>query len=209
MTDLNTTAKKITGALYQSLSSMSGLALFIIAGSRFSYAIVAFCVLLWVFMLGTVINTFLRDIASKTGRTMLNVMIASFAGSLYYLLLYLINPLLAMETTLICALSPVFFMSGSFCEASGSPPAGELFKKAASEPLSLGGVTLAISLIREPLGFATLSIPGGARGIIELFNSGGSNLYTLQLISNSTGALFLLAYILIVLRYMDPNRYSH
>jgi hypothetical protein len=204
MTSLNAdvTSKKIFSILYQPVSSMTGLALLIIAGSRLSYAIVAVCALFWVFMLGAFTNTFLRGVASKTGRMTLNVMISSFAGSLYYLLLYLLNPLLAMETVLICTLSPVLFMSGSFCEVSGSLSAGELFKKAAYEPLALGGVTLAFSLIREPLGFATLSIPGGVRGIIELFNPGGSNLYGVQLISSSTGALFLLAYILLALRYI-------
>jgi hypothetical protein len=184
---------------------MSGLALFIIAGSRFSYAIIAVCALFWVFMPGAFASTFLCGIASKTGRMMLNVMIASFAGSLFYLLIYLLNPLLAMETTLICALSPVFFMSSSFTAEPCDRSAGELFKKAAREPLALGGVTLAFSLIREPLGFATLSIPGG-RGIIELFNSGGSNLYAVQPVSNSTGALLLLGYILIVFRRMNPDK---
>jgi hypothetical protein len=209
MTSQNTTitAKKIIGALYSPVSSMSALALFIIAGSRLSYAIVAACSLFWVFMLGSFINTFIRSITSKTRRIMLNVMIASFAGSLYYLLLYLLNPLLAMETTVICALSPVFFMSGNFMSdgfltTPGDRPSLEIVRNAALEPLSLGGTMLVFSLIREPLGFATLSIPGGTRGIIELFNSAGLNPYTVQLITNSTGALFLLAYILIALRYI-------
>jgi hypothetical protein len=156
-------------------------------------------------MLGAFANTFLCRLVSKTRRMMLNVMIASFAGSLFYLFLYLLNPLLAIETTLICALSPVFFMSSSFHAVPRNQPAGELFQKAVSELLLLGTVTLAFSLIREPLGFATLSIPGGGRGIIELFNSGIYTPYTVQLVSNSMGALFLLAYILIALRYMGPD----
>jgi hypothetical protein len=201
------TAKKIINILCQPISSMSGLVLFMVAGSRLSYAMIAACALLWVFLLSSFTNILVRGIDSDMGRMMLNVMISSFASGLYYLFLYLLNPLLAMETVLICALAPVFFMGCGFRETLGKPSAGELFRKAVREPLSLGVVTIAFSLIREPLGFATLSIPGGVRGIIELFNSDGHYIYTVQLISSSTGALFLLAYIMIALRYMDAGRF--
>ncbi|MDR0383422.1 MAG: hypothetical protein LBH50_05490 [Spirochaetaceae bacterium] len=196
------TAKKLIGMLYPPVSSMSGIALFIIAGSRFSYAIVAVCSLFWVFLLGTFANAMLRGVSSKTGRKLLNVMFASSAGSLYYLFLYLLNPLLAMETVLICALSPVFFMASGLSAAPENPHEEETIKKAARYPLSLGIVTLVFSLLREPLGFATLSVPGGKRGIIELFNSAGQYPYAVQLVSSSTGALFLLAYLMVALRYM-------
>jgi hypothetical protein len=137
---------------------------------------------------------------------MLNVLLSSFAGSIYFFLLYLLNPMLALETSLICALSPVFYMSGKFCRSLEHQSADEVFQEAWIEPLTLAGLMIAFSLIREPLGFATLSIPGGKRGIIELFNTKGSYPYPIQLISSSVGALFLLAYILFIVRYLERGK---
>jgi hypothetical protein len=184
---------------------MSGIALFVIAGSRFSYAIVAAGALFWVFILSALVNMVRRGLSSKTRRKMFNVMFSSFAGSLYFFLLYMMNPLLAMETVLICALVPVYFLLGKFCMSLENSDADEILHESVREPLSLGGLTLVFSLIREPLGFATLSLPGGKRGIVELFNTEGAA-YTVQIISSSTGALFLLAYILIALRHLDPDK---
>jgi hypothetical protein len=187
---------------------MSGMALFIIAGSRFSYAINAAAALLWVFILSAFINTAQHGIASNARNKMFNVLLSSFSGSLYFFLLYLLNPLFAMETILVCALVPVFFIGSKFCSSLEKSPADEVFQEAMYEPLSLAGLTMGFSLIREPLGFGTLSIPGGKRGIIELFNTQEGYFYPVQLISSSTGALFLLAYIIVILRYIDKERKS-
>jgi hypothetical protein len=184
------------------ISSMSGTALLIIAGSRLSYAISASAALLWVFVFSAFVNT-----ASNVRNKMLNVMLSSFAGSLYFFLLYLLNPLFAVETTLVYALVPVFFIGSKFCSSLENSSADEVFQQALYEPLSLAGLTLGFSFVREPLGFATLSIPGGKRGIIELFNTQGQS-YPVQLISSSTGAFFLLACIIVVFRYIDKRRKS-
>jgi hypothetical protein len=155
-------------------------------------------------MLSALTNTLRRGLASKIRRNMFNVMFSSFAGSLYFFLLYMLNPLLAMETTLICALAPVYFLLSKFYISLDDSGADEIFHESARESLSLGGLTLVFALIREPIGFATLSLPGGKRGIVELFNNGWSE-YTVQIISSSTGAFFLLAYIFIFLRHLDSD----
>jgi hypothetical protein len=195
------------GRIFRSpISSMSGTALLIIAGSRLSYAISASCALLWVFVISAFVNTAWHGTGSDVRNKMFNVMVSSFSGSMYFFLLYLLNPLLAAETGLIYALVPVFFIGSGFCSSLENSPADEVFQQALYEPLSLAGLTLVFSLIREPLGFATLSIPGGKRGIIELFNTQGRYSCPVELISSSTGALFLLACIIVVLRYIDTRR---
>jgi hypothetical protein len=191
---------KVIGLFYSPVSSMSGIALFIIAGSRFSYAIACAGALLWIFILSAFINTAQHDIASKIRHKMLNVILSSFTGGIYFFLLYMLNPLFAMETSLICALAPVYFMGSKFSAAIENLPADEIFTEARSEPLSLGLLTIVFSLIREPLGFAAISIPGGSRGITELFGAQDGYFYPIQLISSSTGALILLAYIIIFFR---------
>jgi hypothetical protein len=209
----NTAGKNISGGIaaniirifYSPLSSMGGMALFLIASSRFSYAITAAGALLWVFVLSAFINMARHGIVSKVRNKMLNVMLSSFAGSLYFFLLYMLNPLLAMETGLICTLAPVFFIGSQFCAALENSPADDIFLESGYEPLSLGCLTIAFSLVREPLGFATLSIPGGKHGVIELFSTQGGHSYPMQLISSSTGALLLLAYIIVILRRIEKK----
>jgi hypothetical protein len=105
-----------------------------------------------------------------------------------------------METSLICALVPVYFIGSKFSAALENLPADEVFPEARREPLSLGVSMMAFSLIREPLGFAAISIPGGSRGITELFSADGGNSYPMQLLSSSTGALILLAYAIVIFR---------
>ncbi|MDR0662722.1 MAG: hypothetical protein LBF80_01395 [Spirochaetaceae bacterium] len=191
-------AAKITGIFYSPISSMSGIALFIIASCRFSYAIAAAGALFWVFMLSAFINTARHGIVSKVRNKMLNVMLSSFVGGIYFFLLYMLNPLFAMETSLVCALAPVYFIGSKFSAAFENLPADEIFSEARREPLSLGVLIMVFSLVREPLGFATISIPGGSRGITELFGSPGGDFYPIQFLSSSTGALILLAYVLVI-----------
>jgi hypothetical protein len=193
-------AAKVIGFFYSPVSSMSGIALLIIASSRFSYAIAAAGALFWVFILSVFINTAQHDIVSKTRHKMLNIMFSSFTGGIYFFLLYLLNPLFAMETSLICALVPVYFMGSKFSASLENLTVDEIFTEARREPLSLGVLTIVFSLIREPLGFAAISIPGGGRGITELFSAQDGYFYPIQLVSSSTGALILLAYIIIIFR---------
>jgi hypothetical protein len=185
---------------------MSGIALFIIAGSRFSYAIVAAGEIIWVSIISAFMNISPHGLRSKTKIRMLNVLISSFSGSLYLFLLYLLNPLLAMESCLICMLVPVFYVGSNFCISLENSSVDEIFQESLFELMALGGLTLVFSLVREPLGFATLTVPDGKRGIMELFNTEGLYPYPIQLISSSTGALFLLAYIMIMLRYINAGR---
>ncbi|MDR0409294.1 MAG: hypothetical protein LBH18_02725 [Spirochaetaceae bacterium] len=200
---------KFTMIFDSQISSMSGIALFIIAGNRLSYAIVAACALIWVSVISAALSIVMRRVKSKTRIRMLGVIVSSFAGSLYLFLLNLMNPLLAMESVLICMLAPVFYMGGKFRACSEDVPegatVGEFLQNALFESVALGALTLAFSLIREPLGFATLTVPDVRRGIIALFNSKDSYPYSVQLISSSTGALFLLAYIMVILRYIGAG----
>jgi hypothetical protein len=58
------------------------------------------------------------------------------------------------------------------------------------------------ALIREPVGFAALSLPGGAQGFIELFSAGSpGGFFPIRVISSSAGALIILGYGLSVYAY--------
>jgi hypothetical protein len=199
---------KITGAklyrmFYTPLSTMSGAALLVIASARCSYAIVTLGSLLWVHFLCTLINSGIQNVFQKISVKMLGVLISAFIGSLYLLFLYLVNPFLALETSLLCSLVPVYYIGNWDFESFKNTGFDAVVSDSWKQPLSLGCFILAFSFIREPLGFATLSVPGGERGIIQLFNAQQAYPFPVELISSAAGALFLLAYILIVLRYLE------
>jgi hypothetical protein len=73
--------------------------------------------------------------------------------------------------------------------------------RALLEAVVLGGLLVALALIREPLGLGSLSIPGGIFGIIELFNYNTGGIVPLRIISSSTGAFLLLGYGVALFRF--------
>ncbi len=62
-------------------------------------------------------------------------------------------------------------------------------------------VLRAFALIREPLGFLSLSLPGGAQGIILLFSFEKEAFLPIHVIASSSGALLLLGYGIGLYRY--------
>ena len=62
---------------------------------------------------------------------------------------------------------------------------------------------MAFALIREPLGFLSLSLPGGAHGSVLLFSFNMKSFLPIQLIASSGGALLLLGYFWGLYKFMN------
>jgi hypothetical protein len=73
--------------------------------------------------------------------------------------------------------------------------------RAFAEAAVTGALIVILSIIREPLGFLSLSLPGGQHGIIRLSFESGSFL-PIRIIASSAGALLLLGYGVGLYRYM-------
>jgi hypothetical protein len=71
---------------------------------------------------------------------------------------------------------------------------GEGVLQAFTEGMSLSALILGLALIREPLGYGTLSFPGGAQGIAVLFTFPPGIQLPIRIASASAGAFFLLGY---------------
>jgi hypothetical protein len=69
----------------------------------------------------------------------------------------------------------------------------EVYVRALFEAFGLGLLIVAFALIREPLGYMTLSLPGGIWGIIEL-EYDWDFIIPIRVVSSSAGALILLGY---------------
>jgi len=190
--------KKITPA-----SLLSGCGLLIIASGRLSHAIVASGALIWVYGLTTFVIYACARIFPRHGRSALISFLASFMACFYLFVLWLISPLCAMESFFVVSLVPVFYM------ATGVSKRFDAFGAADSfffEALSLSVLLLALALIREPLGFMSLSLPAGAQGSVMLFSFSQESFLPVQLISSSGGTLILLGYFWGIYKYMNNSR---
>ncbi|MDR1949542.1 MAG: hypothetical protein LBQ38_09125 [Spirochaetaceae bacterium] len=190
------------------LSTLAGAGLLVMASGRTAYALIALGSLVWVYGLTVLVYCFAKPVFPKRGIQLALVFLSTFFASLYLLLLTLTSPFLAMETTLIILLAPVSCISSEVVFRLESLDPDEGLARAALEALTLGGLIFALALIREPLGYGSLSLPGGRQGIIELFSGPDELFFPVRIIAAAAGALLLLGYGLAVFRYFR-KLYTH
>jgi hypothetical protein len=190
------------------LSTLTGAGLLVMASSRTAFALIALGALAWVYGLTALACCFAGPFFPKKGRSLIVVFLSALFGSLYLLVLTLISPFLAMESSLIIALAPVSLISSKVVDRVKALPPGEGLPRVVFEALTLGGIILALALIREPLGFGSLSLPGGRGGIIELFNGSGELFSPVRIIGGAAGALLILGYGVALFRHFR-SRYIY
>ena len=186
------------------LSALSGTGLIIMASNRFAYALVCAGALIWVNGLATLVYSAARPIMPSRGKMMILLFLSAFLCGLFVLFTSLLSPLLILGTTFFLVLVPPWCLSSGFFETFESEDTIESVSRALLEGITLAGIIIAFSLIREPLGMGTLSLPGGAQGVTELFNFQDSNvnaLFPARIISVSSGGLLLMGYITALYRY--------
>ena len=184
------------------LSALSGAALIILASSRFAFAVICTGTLIWVFGLSTLVFSGARKIMPSRGRRIILLFVSTFLCGLFMLLVSFLNPLLILGSAFFMILVPPCCLSTGFFEAAESADTIEVFSRALLEAVTLAGIILAIALIREPLGMGTISLPVGAQGITELFDSSETNTFVpIRLFSVSAGGLLLLGYCTALYRY--------
>ena len=188
------------------LSALSGTALIILASSRFSFAIICSGALIWVFGLTVLVyscaHSVLPSCLPSRGRMVIMLFLSSFFCGIFAIIISLLNPLLILGSVFFLVLVPPWCMSTGFFEAVESLYPFEAISRALLEAVVFSGVILAISLIREPLGMGTISIPGSSQGIIEIYV--GQNDETFlpgRILSISAGGLLLFGYVIAVYRY--------
>jgi hypothetical protein len=192
-----------------SVSPLAGLAgggLLIMASGRLAFALVCAGALLWVYCLSSLAAVPGRSILPRRGKGLVFVFLAVFAGNLYLLALWFANPILAMENFFILSLVPLMCAGSGIFERIDSLNLKEALIRSCGEALVLGGLIIAFSLIREPLAYLSLSLPGGPQGIVKLFSAGGEDFLPVRLISASAGALLILGYGTGIYRYFREQR---
>jgi hypothetical protein len=186
---------------FSPLASLAGGGLLIMASSRLAFALVCTGALLWVYALSTLIAFPGRRYFPPWGKNLIFVFLSALTGSVYFLVLWFVNPVLAMENLFILSLVPLICTGSGIFERLETLNLKETLSRALGEAAALGGLIIALSLIREPLGYFSLSLPGGVLGIRWIFSIPGENFLPIRLVSSSAGALLLLGYGVSLYRY--------
>jgi hypothetical protein len=216
MTDRNVSfVAKATADLfwgpYAPLSTLTAAGLMIIATSRLAFALSAMGALVWVYTLTTFVLSFAKPILPKRGLPVLHLFLMAFWGSLYMLIFHCVNPYLGMESAFFLLLCPLSCAGSGICRRIGGLSRRDSVLKALLEALTLGGVLAALALIREPLGFGSLTLPGGPQGLVTLFAIDSPRVaayFPAQIIAGASGALLLLGYILALFRRFKRRFYQ-
>jgi hypothetical protein len=187
------------------LSALSGAALIILASSRLSFALICSGTLVWVFGLTVLTYSCARSILPSKGKMVILLFLSSFFCGIFVILISILNPLLILGTVFFIVLVPPWCMSTGFFDIESLDPF-EAISRALLEAVVFSGVIIALSLIREPLGMGTISIPGSNQGIMEIYEGqNGETLLPGRILSISAGGLLLFGYAIALYRYFKDR----
>jgi hypothetical protein len=170
------------------------------ASCRTAFALITLGALVWVYALTALIFRLASPILPVKGKSHALICLAAFWGGVYHLIIFFISPVLAGETSLFITLAPVYCITAGTLPRLKTLGLEEAILQALFGSLTLGLLILALALIREPLGFGSISLPGGMRGIITIVSKGENPLLPVQALGSSAGAFLLTGYGLAIYR---------
>ena len=175
------------------LSSLSGAALLVIASVRISSALLCGLALVFVYVFVMAAAKLGGEYFPVWGRSVVLLFLSSLAAGIFQLILGLVSPVLALESAFFVFFVPVTFIASGLCGRVIEYDLGEVLSESLSEALILGGLIVGLSLIREPLGFGSVSFPG--LDIIRFIkNEQPVKIELLRFLQTSAGAFILLGY---------------
>jgi hypothetical protein len=182
-------------------STLIGGGLVILASTRLAFAIICAGALLWVYGLTALVYFSGQRLMPKKGKPVILLFLSSLICSIYILLIGFLNPLLIMGTGFFLILVPPCCIGAGLFERLKSMDLGEAVSRSLLEGVVLGGMIIAVALVREPLGLGSVSFPGGAQGLVEIFGGEGESFFPIRVFSVSAGGFFILGYGVALFRY--------
>jgi Na+-transporting NADH:ubiquinone oxidoreductase subunit NqrD len=174
------------------LAAFSGGSLLVLASTRFSHALIGGLALLWIYVLtGLALRI---PVLPRRGKEGVRIFLSSFITGLFVLILSLLCPILALDSLFFLIFCPLCCVSSGILDRIEKLSIGEAAFQSYTEGVILAALILILALIREPLGYGTLSLPGGRQGILCLINFSGESYLPARILSLSGGAFFLLGY---------------
>jgi hypothetical protein len=186
--------------VHSPLAALAGGGLVIMASCRLAFALTIFGALVWVYVLSALTASAACPVFPVKGKKIVLLFLSSFTGSIYLLVIFFVSPMLALQVFFMVSLVPLVCAGSGVFDRTNDMDGGDAAAAAFSESAVLGLVIAALSLIREPLGFLSLSLPGGTAGFVRIFVLPGGNFFPVGIISSSAGALILLGYAVSIYR---------
>jgi hypothetical protein len=183
-----------------------GSSILILASGRLAFALTAAGSLLWVYTLSALAYNAASRVLPEKGKRWVLVLFVSLVGGIYDLVLWFISPLLVLETFFTLFLVPICCISSGILGRTESLSPADTAAKAYTEAAALSLLIIIFSLIREPLGYCTLSLPGGSQGIVFLFIAEEEAFFPVRIIAAVPGALFLLGYGIVLFKRLEIFR---
>ncbi|MCL2721479.1 MAG: hypothetical protein FWD47_09090 [Treponema sp.] len=174
----------------------------------------------------------------EKGRLTLFTVIAAFFGSIYLFLFWILSPFAALEVFVLLLLIPLFCAASGIVRQIQSsseivrPETNhdrlqairkkrsndgiqlniiEHVSDAISQAASLAVLIIAFSIVREPLSYCSLSVPGTYQGMITIMYFKENAFFPISIFASSAGALLLLGYIICLYQYgkgkINPGEY--
>jgi len=198
------------------LGGLAGVGLLVIASSRLSWAITVAGSLFWVYGLSAFSYAFLSSEAVKkffpaSGHKALYTCLASFWGSIYFVMFWLLCPFAAFEVFIPLMLVPLFCAgigSEGLLEFSNENQHLDIFdhvSEAVSQAVTLSGLLIVFSIIREPFSYCSLSFPGTYQGMVTIMYFKAGSFFPIGVFAPSSGALLLLGYFICLYQYYKNN----
>jgi hypothetical protein len=194
------------------LGGLSGAGLLVMASARLSWAITIAGSLLWTFAFSSLVFAIMASkIKAKFfpvfGRSHVFTCLAAFFGSSYLLLFWLLCPFAAFEVFFLLLLVPLFCASSGIFErimAASENAYSDPFDHvtdASSQAVVLAVLISGFSIIREPLSYCSLSLPGTSDGMVTIVNFMSGSFFPIGIFATTAGALLLLGYFICLYQY--------
>ena len=202
--------------LLSPFGGLMGASLLIMASARLSWAIIISGSLFWVYGLTTISFYYLLSVIGNKyfpvkGRRILFTSLAAFWGSIYLFLFWLICPLAALEMFLLLMLVPLFCAASFSAEENNTEKSGVNVLGYISDSVVktsvLSGLLVAFAIIREPLAYCSLSLPGSYRGMIIFIHFNSNLFFPVGIFAPSAGALLLLGFIISLYQYVKEKNF--
>ena len=186
------------------LGGLTGAGLLIMASARLSWAITVAGSLFWVYGFTSFSFALLSSLIGDkffpvNGRTAVYTCLASFWGILYMFLFWILSPFAALEVFMLLLLVPLFCASSSITQDSSE--ISDNVTNAFSQAAIIACLIILFSIIREPLSYCSLSVPGTYHGMITIMYFNENSFFPIGIFASSAGALLLLGFIICLYQY--------
>ena len=183
----------------------------IMASARLCWAVTVAGSLIWVYGLSVFTFYFLSETMGdkffpQAGKKVLFTCFASFWGSIYLLFFWLLCPFAALENFLLLMIVPLFCAGANLHKFDSFDITGNV-SEAVAQAAVLSALLIIFAIIREPLAYCSLSLPGTYKGMVLIFQFNDNAFFPIRIFISSAGALILLGYFISIYQNIKNSNF--